>query len=68
LDDGRVVAHVVDQRHESVGKHRVTNANFPVGIGDRGPPHRGGVVSHEPGEVPGKIKAAREVVERFGKT
>jgi hypothetical protein len=68
LDDGRVVAHVVDQSHESMGQDRVTNADFSIGFRDRGPLHRSGIVRHEPGEGPRKIKAASEVVERLGKT
>jgi len=68
LDDGHVVAHVVNERHVSMGQDRVTNANLSIGFRDRGPLHRSGIVSHEPGEDPRKIKAASEVVKRLGKT
>ena len=46
----------------------MSNANLPVGFGDRGPPHRGGVISHVPGEDRHNIKAADEVAKRLGKT
>jgi hypothetical protein len=68
LNDCRVVSHVVNEGDEPVRKHGVFHANFTIGVGNGGTPHRGGIVSHGTGEDVPKIKAASEVVEQSGKT
>lgn len=42
--------------------------DFPIGLGHGRALHRGGIVGHEAGTELRKIKAAKEVVKRRGKT
>jgi hypothetical protein len=68
LNDRCIVAHVVDQRHESVRENGMTNSNLPIGFGYSRALHRGRTISHEAGTELRKIKAAKEVVKQRGKT
>jgi hypothetical protein len=68
LDDCRIITHVIDQRHESVGKNRMANSDLPVGFGHGRTSHGGGAVGHATGTDVSKIKAANEVVKHRGKT
>jgi hypothetical protein len=68
LHDGRVITHVIDKGDEPVRKNGVSNPDFPIRIRDTRPPHGSGIVSHVAGTVLRKIKAAKEVMERRGKT